>query len=175
MIIYLIRHTRLNIDAGICYGQTDVDVAETFLADAELISNTIAGIQFDKIYSSPLKRCKKLAEHLFQQEIIFDDRLKEMDFGDWEMQKWDNINDSYAKKWMNDFVNTPCPNGESFINLYNRTKTFLKHLPKENLEKIAIISHGGPIRSIIAFIENIPLANIFKIDIDYGSVNKVIL
>lgn len=37
MKIYLIRHTTPHIEKGICYGQTDLDVAETFNNEAEII------------------------------------------------------------------------------------------------------------------------------------------
>jgi alpha-ribazole phosphatase len=40
-------------------------------------------------YSSPLVRCKILASYL--QSSDFDSRLVEMNFGDWELQKWDDI------------------------------------------------------------------------------------
>lgn len=175
MNLYLIRHTSIAISPGICYGQSDVELADTFIDEAEEIKVQISDIKFDKIYSSPLTRCKKLAEHIFSSDIIYDNRLMELNFGEWELQAWDKINHPQINRWMTDFVNTPCPKGESFIELHNRVKGFLNDFKKEKLNNVSIITHGGVIRSIIAHIHNEDLKNAFKREINYGTINKLIL
>src|SRR5690606_13915835 len=62
MKLHLLRHTRLSIDSGICYGQTDVDIAPSFLDELQSIRAKLADMRFDSIYTSPLQRCHKLAE-----------------------------------------------------------------------------------------------------------------
>jgi alpha-ribazole phosphatase len=89
-IIYLIRHTRLKIKEGICYGSTDIDLADSFLEEAELIREKFKDMPIGRVYCSPLNRCKKLAE-CFKRRIIFDNRLIEMDFGDWEGVSWNEV------------------------------------------------------------------------------------
>jgi len=173
MKLWLIRHTNVNVAPGICYGQTDVDVAETFENEAQVIKKQIENIAFDKVYSSPLIRCKKLAEYLFKTNIIYDARLRELHFGEWEMQAWDKIQHPELNKWMIDFVNTPCPGGESFIDLHNRVKHFLTDLKKKNHSQVVIISHGGTIRSILSHTQNIPLKDSFKISVKHGDVTKI--
>ncbi|MFB9080950.1 histidine phosphatase family protein [Flavobacterium procerum] len=42
-----------------------------------------------------------------------DERLKEKNFGDWEMRKWDIFRRT-TQSWMEDFVTIPVSNGESF-------------------------------------------------------------
>ena len=37
MEIYLVRHTTPAIEKGVCYGQTDLNVAETFEEEVELV------------------------------------------------------------------------------------------------------------------------------------------
>ena len=78
MEIYLIRHTKPDIVKGTCYGQADIGTTDSFLYEASCIQQHIpAGIQ--TVYSSPLRRCRQLAEFLFPQQVIFlDDRLKEI-------------------------------------------------------------------------------------------------
>ncbi len=173
MNIYLIRHTSVAISPGICYGQSDVDVADTFKNEAQIIENQISKINFDKLYSSPLLRCKKLSEYLFSSDIIYDDRLMELNFGEWELQEWDKIKHPDINRWMTDFVNTSCPNGESFIELHNRVNSFLLDIQSKHLENIVIITHGGVIRSFIAHIQNKDLKNAFKRDIKYGKIINI--
>ena len=170
MNLLLIRHTRVDIKPGVCYGQTDVDVAETFSEEANQIKEQLSTIQFDNIYSSPLKRCKKLTEYLFTKEINFDNRLMEMNFGDWELLNWDDLRNPTVDEWMNDFVNTSCPNGESFIELHQRIRNFMDELVNKDYENVVIISHGGPIRSILTFINKNDLKDAFNIQVDYGEI-----
>ena len=91
MEIYLVRHTTPNIEKGICYGQTDLDIAETFEDEAEKVITNLNNLKGAKVYSSPLIRCKKLAKKINTQ-VTEDERLKEINFGDWELIKWDDIN-----------------------------------------------------------------------------------
>src|SRR5690606_37382738 len=89
MEIYVVRHTKVAVNKGICYGQTDVALADSFQEELAVLKNHLPN-DFDQLFSSPLSRCKTLAEP-FSSEIIFDDRLKEMHFGDWEMKTWNDI------------------------------------------------------------------------------------
>lgn len=170
MNLYLIRHTKVDVEPRVCYGQTNVDVASTFMDEAQKVKNTIKDIPFDKVYSSPLKRCRKLSNFLFKDEIIFDDRLMELNFGNWEMKEWDKITDSEYFQWMNNYIETPCLNGESFIDLHQRVGEFVEELKKTNHKNVAIVAHGGSIRSIILKITNKELKDAFKTQVDYGEV-----
>lgn len=173
MNIYLIRHTKVAVAKGICYGQTDVKLADSFIKESEIINTQLKDIIFDKIYSSPLTRCKRLAKKLFKSEIIYDDRLMEMNFGEWELQEWDKIQHPDIDRWMTDFVNTPCPNGESFLEMHKRVESFIGDLIIEECKNIAIVSHGGPIRNFITHIKNEDLIDAFKNEINYGEIIKL--
>lgn len=108
--------------------------------------------------------------------FITDDRLLEMNFGDWELKNWNDISQPLLKKWMNDFVKAKAPGGESFIDLYNRTTEFMKELIDKNIEKdktIVIITHGGVIRCIMSEILGFPLNNAFRLEIGFGSISKI--
>jgi len=91
MEIYLIRHTTPKVEKGICYGQTDLDITESFETEAAAIKERLpAGIE--RVFSSPLQRCAKLAHQLFpHQTISFHPTLMELNCGEWEMQHWDAI------------------------------------------------------------------------------------
>jgi len=168
MEIFVIRHTRVAIEANTCYGQLDIDVADTFEEEANALKAQLPD-QFDAIYSSPLIRCAKLANQ-FPQEIYFDDLLKEMDFGDWEGKPWDAINKEELNKWMLDFVNIKAPQGENLQILSDRFRTFMDNLRKKEYEKVLLVTHGGVIRCIWGYLLDIPLKNIFKIPVGFGEV-----
>jgi alpha-ribazole phosphatase len=167
MEVYLIRHTQVAVGKDTCYGQSDVSLADTFLQDAEQLKNQLPN-DFDAVYCSPLKRCKDLAIALELDNIHFDNSLMEMNFGDWENQKWNDLNQEDLNNWMTDFVKAKIPNGENLIELFDRVKQFLDNLRKQQHKKVLIITHSGVIRCLWAYTLEIPLTNIFKIPVDYG-------
>lgn len=179
MKLTLIRHTSLQVPSGVCYGQSDIDVAASFANEAAATKAKIASMQFavapfDAIYSSPLQRCVKLAKALNVGEAVHDARLKELHFGDWEMQKWDDIPRDYFDVWAQDYANLAPPNGETFSQMQQRNIAFLDDIisaaPEAN---ICALTHGGVIRSMLAYVLNMPLKGLFRFNVDYGSVTQI--
>lgn len=172
MNIYLIRHTRPAVEKGICYGQTDLDVVESFENEATTIRNCLPA-NILKVYSSPLQRCRKLAEHLFEQPILFHDDLMELHCGHWEMQHWDNIPRTEIKPWMDNFVHERVPGGESYQDLFNRTVQRYEAICKEE-KAAAIVAHGGVLRSILCHVSGTALEDAFKrFALFYGAVVRI--
>jgi alpha-ribazole phosphatase len=171
MEVYLVRHTETVCEKGVCYGQSDVAITEPYLPIFENIKQQLPA---DAVfYSSPLVRCKMLASYLSNQ-VIIDSRLMEMNFGDWELKKWDEIPEEDLNPWMTDFVCTNVPNGESFIELHDRVVSFLEgQLTIEKSKPIVIIAHSGVIRSILCKQNNTPLKDAFSSKLDFGSVTKI--
>ncbi|MFT3825758.1 MAG: alpha-ribazole phosphatase [Chitinophagaceae bacterium] len=170
MPIYLIRHTAPAVEKGICYGQSDIDVLETFEDEASVISQHIPG-NLQHIYTSPLQRCRKLADRLFPATNIIDEPgLKEINCGEWELQHWDAIPKAVIDPWMNDFVNIAIPGGESYIEMHARVTGCFEQITT-NHTTAAIVTHGGVIRSILAHITQTPLKDSFgAFSIHYGCV-----
>jgi len=171
MEVYLVRHTETVCEKGVCYGQSDVAIAEPYLPIFENIKQQLPA---DAVYySSPLVRCKMLASYI-SKEVIIDARLMEMNFGDWELKRWDEIPEGDLNPWMSDFVCTNVPNGESFIELHDRVIDFLEsQLTIEKSKPIVIIAHSGVIRSILCKQNNTPLKDAFSSKLDFGSVTKI--
>lgn len=174
MEIYLVRHTPVVAQKGLCYGQTDLDIQESFHDLFANIKTTIGMPNFE-IYSSPLKRCRQLAEYLSDQPVTTSDSLMEINFGDWENRKWDDIDSVSMQSWMVDFVNAEPPNGESFKDMFQRIKDFIETvlLPKEDKSKIVIVTHAGVVRCFLCYILDIPLINAFKIPVEFSGVTKI--
>jgi alpha-ribazole phosphatase len=171
MEIYLIRHTSVAIEKSICYGQSEVELATSF--DAELVSIREKVPQEDfVVYSSPLGRCLKLATSFGKRPSI-DPRLMELHFGDWELKDWDEIPVLELSRWMNDFVNCACPNGESYQQLYERSSAFFEELMQASHPAAIIVTHSGVIRSILSYVLSVPLEKSFAFQFDYGKISKI--
>lgn len=182
MEIYLVRHTSVNVeDKKRCYGFSDVRLAPT---SQEEIANTIGKlaveIQQDALlFSSPLSRCMTLAQDIQQafsiEKITEDERLKEMNFGDWEGLFWSDIPEEITMPWMQDFVNVPTPNGENFVALATRANAFWQEIIAKysTKQQIVVTTHSGVIRSMISGLFEMELKNAFRFEISYGSITKI--
>lgn len=140
MEVVLIRHTSVDAPKGTCYGWSDVPVAETFEHKAaETKAQLAVYTPFDAVFSSPLTRARKLAAFCRYDHPEIDDKLKEMYMGDWEMQRYDEIEDGSLQQWYNDYMHLAATNGESFPILY----AFLDELKSRPYHRSAIFAHGG--------------------------------
>ena len=169
MEIHVIRHTRLIEGLNKCYGQSDIPVADSFQADAAEIKKLLQ-LPYDAVFCSPSKRCFMLSEELNLGEINIEPALKEMHFGSWENQSWDDIDRNQLEKWCNDFVNVRPPNGENLRDVYDRVINFIIDLKSKNYNKVLIITHAGVIRCIHAFFNNIALHEIFDIPVGFNEI-----
>ena len=173
MDIYLIRHTRTSSEAGLCYGQTDVALSASFADDRHAVRHKLPELpETCAVFSSPLTRCLKLAESLFPS-VTADERLLELNFGDWEGHRFDAIEPDSLRFWTDHFVETAPPNGESFTTLYRRVGNFWEDLLQMPHEHVFIVTHAGAIRALLARVLGLPLANAFQLRIDPGSVHKL--
>ncbi|PXY44246.1 alpha-ribazole phosphatase [Flavobacterium hydrophilum] len=176
MEIYLIRHTETICEKGICYGQSDVEIAEPF---DTIFENILSHLPSEAIiFSSPLKRCVTLAKYIQNniKTISYqeDNRLKEMNFGDWELKTWNEIPSEQLNPWMEDFVNIRVANGESFVELHERVGDFLTEIKSKNINfPLIIVAHAGIIRSFLCHHTLLPLKDAFQNKADFGEVIKI--
>jgi alpha-ribazole phosphatase len=174
-ILTLIRHTTPDIAPGICYGQMDIDVTNSFADEAAAVTAWLSPPEL--IISSPLQRTRRLAQYLasqFQCEQRSHAGLLEMHFGDWEGRSWSDIPRSEIDAWSADMLNYTPPNGESAQQLMRRVENMLQELALLPQHHIAIVAHGGSIRAVLAQLAGIPLSQTLNWQIEYGAVMGVV-
>lgn len=165
--IILVRHPAVNLPAGYCYGQTDVALEAGWQSLVEQLREHLAKENW-LIASSPASRCLMIAESLSPQKIYVDPRLQELNFGIWEGQAWDQIASCELDYWASDFIGRSPPNGESFLELFQRSSNCLIDLCQKD-QNIIIISHAGVIRSLLCLIFSRRLKEAFSWQIPFGS------
>ena len=116
MDVTLIRHTAVDVPPGTCYGQTDVPLRPTFPQEAARVHRSLDEFRpFDAVYVSPLSRCVRLAAWCGYPDAVCEARLMELNFGEWEMQRYDAIRDPRLAAWYADYLHVPATGGESFL------------------------------------------------------------
>lgn len=166
MRLYLIRHPKPTVEPGICYGQLDI-LAKIEMADfARLRAELPPGLP---VWSSPLLRCRHLAEQLHPQPVI-DARLAELNFGDWEGLPWDDIPRYELDAWAADVVGYVPPGGESPRALQRRALDFVMSL---TVPEAVIVTHAGVIRCLLAHWLDLDEGEWLTVSADFLSVTTV--
>jgi alpha-ribazole phosphatase len=162
--LYLIRHGETELNAqGVYYGWTDCSLSEKGIMQAEELADILQEVSFDAVISSSLARAKLTAVIVSgfpKDEIITDDRLRELNFGTWEGMHHKDVMLKYKdawEKWGSDWKNAAPPEGESFRELFIRVKSCIEDILVEHKgRKVLIVSHQGVIRVISAVLMKLP-------------------
>ena len=150
MQLLLVRHPRPAVAPELCYGASDVAVAETELArvHANLRAAGLPGQL--PVFSSPLQRCANLARRLQPVSLNLDARLAEMDFGRWEMQAWDHVPRDEVDAWAADLLHYRPGGAECVLDVAGRVAAFLDDLRRTGHAQTLLVCHAGTIRLLRA-------------------------
>ena len=146
---WLVRHAQPLVELGVCYGALDVpaDAQATLQAAQALAQALPAGVQ---LISSPLQRCEQLTQCLrgLRPDLPYktDARLAEMDFGQWEGQRWESIARAELDGWTDAFNTWRCGGAESVHDVMNRVAAMWDETRAQN-QPTAWITHAGVIRA----------------------------
>ena len=177
MKLYVQRHTRVQVPEGICYGQWDVPLAPSFPQELQAVQERLKDRSFDAVFSSPLSRCRLLAERLApRQKIELDARLKELCAGHWEGLKWETIQATpQGRDWFNNYLSAAPPNGESFYMLLRRAESFLQELrdrflPTKPHAQLLIVTHAGMLMGFRHLLAGTPIAGLYDPTLVHGTL-----
>lgn len=155
----LIRHgatplTERKVFSG--SGGDDPSLSELGLAQAERAAvHARTAYELDAVVTSPLARARETAEVIADGlglDLDVDDRLREMDFGDWEGFTFGEIGRRWPdqlKTWMASSAIAP-PGGESFDAVYARSVEARDALIEGHRgQTVGVVSHVGVIKMMM--------------------------
>lgn len=177
--LYLIRHGETESNRqGIFRGRLDIPLSEEGIRQAHELGRLFSTMEMDKVFSSPLKRALDTATIAFpQRKINTDDRLNNLDLGDWSGQDKKKIAAAFPQLW-NTWITTPekmaFPNGENLDSVYNRALEFLRYIRQLNVKNCAAISHRSVSKVIVAAAIGLTDNYFWKFHLDNCSVTRLI-
>ena len=180
--LILIRHTTVEIATGLCYGQSEVRVSNTYPTELQDLLNNLTALQLCReatCYTSSLQRAKVLATDLHQKvcpngKFVIVDALREINFGLWEMQPWEKLPTEQTQAWFADYVNVAPPEGESFANLIERVRKFWEVTIASTPQDAILVAHAGVLRAILVVALGLPATLAFHFNFGYGSVSQLL-
>lgn len=143
MELFLVRHPAVAVPPGTCYGQTDVPLKPGHETDAARLKEELGGEEFDAVFTSPLSRCRILAEESGYGHAMPESRIAELNFGQWEMHRFDEISDPRLQLWYDDWFNVAPTGGESCLQQQQRFSRFIEELRTRGYRKVLCFTHGG--------------------------------
>ena len=172
--LILIRHGQTEMNAkNLYFGKLNPPLNELGIEQAYTAKEKLSNIAYDCIYSSPLERARETAEicNYLNKEIIYDNRLEEINFGAFEGLTFKEISKKFpneVKEMERNWKTFNYITGESPKEMFERAVSFLETLDytKDNL----VISHWGIINCIISYFVSGTLDSYWKFKVDNCSV-----
>ena len=174
--LYLIRHAPTTAPPGSLAGSSDLPLSGEGVARLASVSKKLTGV--DSWFCSPMLRTRQTLEIIEQKGctidgVRYDDRLREMDFGRWELKTFadiaalepDRVND------MENYLDFVFPQGERVADFIDRVQEMLQLFSASNNDRIAVVTHGGIIRTMICLALNICPSNYLLFTVDYASLS----
>ncbi|MBI4212337.1 MAG: histidine phosphatase family protein, partial [Deltaproteobacteria bacterium] len=168
------------------HGQTDWNVNKTVMGrlpiplnamgrgQAEKLAERLNGITVQAIFTSPVLRALETAEILAKSwngiEVVHDEGLAEIDYGEWVKQSFKLVHEKYADIWKN-YCETPdCaqfPGGESLFTARARVAAVVDRVVKEyDNGFVALVSHADIVKLALLHIFKLPLSFLHSFSID---------
>ncbi|KJS11153.1 MAG: phosphoglycerate mutase [Peptococcaceae bacterium BRH_c8a] len=179
--IYLIRHgeTIWNKDARF-QGRSDIPLSPQGMEQARALGERLKGHKFAAFFSSGLSRAKLTAELVAEphgQSVEVAKGLEELSFGDWEGLTIKEIRERYSEEssaWWARPLDTRIPGGETLAELAERSTAVLKQIVDKHPDQhVAVVAHGGTIRSVVGTVLGLDLNHYWRLRQDNASLTII--
>jgi broad specificity phosphatase PhoE len=178
---YLVRHgrTELNRDNRV-QGHSQTLLDKEGLSQAGKLRDRLAEETFTAAFSSDLARAQQTAQTILGNRKItltVSPDLREFDYGLWNNLTLAELRDKYSdemSRMMDSNSNFAPPNGESLIQLLERTSRFVNQVrgqvPEGNL---LVVCHGGSLRGLAVHLLGLPIDKFWSLQVDLASLSIV--
>ena len=178
--LMLVRHGVTEWNAQRRYqGQTDVQLSDLGVRQAELVAERLAGEKIDAVYASDLSRAWETARIIAGKsglEVFTEPRLRELKFGILEGLTFEEAEAQHPEMisaWLNDFNNTP--DGAETIQAFNaRIVSLLDDLREKHDEQVLLlVGHGGSLSEILRVVLELSPGKRWYLELENASLSEV--
>jgi broad specificity phosphatase PhoE len=177
----LIRHgdTDWNLEE-IFRGRADVELNETGIKQAQLLSKYLGDAPIGAVYSSPLKRAVKTAEIIAGPHNIGvkpSQELIDFEYGEWQGLSHDTVKDKYKtlyEEWLKEPHLVKIPKGESLDDVSKRTVSLVDWVTANHEGTVALVSHRVIHKVIICALLGLDNSHFWNIKLDTCGITTFI-
>lgn len=157
MKLYIVRHGQTDGNVNkIMDGIRDIDLNETGKEQARITAELLRNTKFDLIICSPLSRTRHTMEiiNINNYPVIYDDRIKERDCGEFTGKKFDSLNRDLYWNYYDETIYEKAENIDIF---FERVFSFLDEIKnKYNDKTILLVTHEGVTKAINCYFNGVP-------------------
>lgn len=173
-LLFLARHgeTEPNRD-GLLLGRSDPGLTERGQGQARMLGSVIAPRRPVSVVSSPLRRCVDTARAIAAPlglEVAVDDRLIEVDYGDWEGMPLDEIPEEASARWREEPDFAP-PGGESLGALSSRVAGWCEE--QQARGSVVAVTHVSPVKAAVAWALRADPTVAWRLFVDVASITTI--
>ena len=161
-LVHLLRHGETPL-SGRLVGRTDCPVTAAGVAACV---DQVAGLTFDAIVSSDLRRARACAEAIGPSARL-DPRWRELDFGAWDGLATADLDPAALGAFWSDPDAAPPPGGERWSALVLRVGAALGDLPAGD---VLVVTHGGAMRAALGHLFGFDQRGLWGFDLPCASL-----
>ncbi len=169
-----VRHgeTAANRDR-LALGRADPPLTDRGGVQADALARRLADSGAVRIISSPLRRARETASAIadaVRLEVEVDERLVEMDYGEWDERSFSDFPPEDLARWRRDATFAP-PGGESLIAVGERVASLCGELIDGPL--VIAVSHVSPIKAAALWAMNADPLLAWRMHLDVASISRI--
>ncbi|MCL5985983.1 MAG: histidine phosphatase family protein [Actinobacteria bacterium] len=161
-------------------GRKNILLNDRGILQAKLAAEFLSRYEVDLIFSSPMQRALQTAGEIRGDrdiEIIVDEGIADMDFGQWEGMKVSEVKEKYPELFTV-WISTPhmcqIPEGESFQMVLDRSlKTVGKIKKLRDVETVLVITHRVVTKLLLCHYLGLDLTRFWDIRQDSTAINMI--
>ncbi len=173
-MIYLVRHGETAANrARLALGRADPELTDRGRAQADALARALRAVEIERVVSSPLRRAIETATAIAAAvglEVEVEDRLVEMDYGDWDERSFADLPADALARWRQDAGFAP-PNGESLETVGERVREWCE--PLIDGPPVVAVSHVSPIKAAAIWAMGAEPLLAWRMHLDVASISRI--
>jgi broad specificity phosphatase PhoE len=174
-VIVLARHGQTDVNrAGRLQGRVDRPLTPLGRAQADALGAALVVDRPELVFTSPLQRARQTADAIAARcgaPVEVDERLVELDYGDWDGRLIADIAEADWVRWYQDPTFAP-PGGESLGAVRARMAEFCEE-HQAHARPIVAVSHVSPIKAAVAWALGVPDEATWRLRLGVASLTRI--
>jgi broad specificity phosphatase PhoE len=159
--------------AGLLLGRSDAALTDKGRVQAERLAAALSGLDVARVLTSPLRRACDTAAPIAAacgRSVEVDDRLIEIDYGEWEDRPFAELPADTVRHWRQDGGFAP-PGGESLEIVEERVASFCDDRLDDRV--VVAVSHVSPIKAAVTWTLRVAPEIAWRMRLDVASITRI--